>query len=81
MVAIWKSAEPSRRHSSPVKRALYTEQCRDEDGNRYAVVVWRDWPGLAVTSYTLEDGTPVRYEDECFFTIVPTGKVLNRCEH
>jgi hypothetical protein len=68
------------RRPSAVKQALYTEQCRDENGNRYTVVVWRDWPGSPLTSYTLEDGTPVHYEDECYFLIEPTRQMLTRCD-
>ncbi len=65
MVALRKSTElPPRRHSA-VRRDLYRERCKDEDGNRYNVIVWRDYPGTSLTSYTLEDGTPVHGEDEC----------------
>ncbi len=79
MVALKKPAElPPRRHSA-VKRELYRERCKDEDGNRYTVIVWRDYPGTSLTSYTLEDGTPVRYEDECYFATL-TGKMLTRCD-
>ena len=78
MVAIWRGAEVPRK-PSPVKRVLRTENCQDEDGNRYTVIVWRDWPGLSTVSYSLEDGTPVHYEDECYFT-TPDGKMLTRCE-
>jgi len=78
MVAIWRSTEEHRK-PAPVKRVLRTENCRDEDGTRYKVIVWRDWPGLQLVSYTLEDGTPVHYEDECYFA-TPSGKMLTRCE-
>ncbi|CAH1689933.1 conserved hypothetical protein [Hyphomicrobiales bacterium] len=78
MVAIWKSAGPNKRPTQ-VRRALHTEHCRDKDGKRYKVIVWREWPGLSLTSYTLEDGTPVHYEDECYFAL-PSGKMLTRCE-
>ncbi|PTM40945.1 hypothetical protein C8D03_2478 [Bosea sp. 124] len=79
MVAMWR---PPERFQSPafIKRALYSESCRDEEGNPFNVVVWREWPGLSTTSYTLEDGTPVQYEDECVFRIVTTGKLLTRCD-
>ena len=80
MVIARNSIEPPPRHYGPVKRELYREQCQDEAGNRFTVVVWRDWPGLSLTSYTLDDGTPVRYEDECYFAVVPTRKMLTRCE-
>jgi len=58
---------------------LYRERCQDEYGNHYTVIVWRDWPGLSMTSYTLKDGTPVHYEDESHFSL-PSGKMLTRCE-
>lgn len=77
MVAIWRGPEASPK-PSPVKRALYTEKCHDEDGNRFTVVVWRDWLGSPLTSYTLEDGTPLHYEDQCYFAL-PSGKLLTRC--
>ncbi len=80
MVVASRPTDPRPRPHAPVKRELYRERCQDEDGNRYAVVVWRDWPGLPTTSYSLEDGTPVHYDNECYFTIVPTGKVLSRCD-
>ncbi len=41
MVAMWRSGETVR-EVSPVKRVLRTEKCRDEDGNRCTVIVWRD---------------------------------------
>jgi hypothetical protein len=77
MVAIWRG-EASGRGPAPVKRALYTEDCRDEDGRRYRVVVWREWSASPKTSYSLEDGTPLHYEDECSFAL-PSGKFLTRC--
>jgi hypothetical protein len=63
----------------PPKRELYRERCQDEYGNHYIVIVWREWPGLLTTSYTLKDGTPVHYEDECSFSL-PSGKMITRCE-
>ncbi len=78
MVAIWRGAEAIRQ-PSPVKRVLRTEKCRDEEGNLYKVIVWRDWPGFSITSYTFEDGTPVHYEDQCYFT-TPDGRMITRCE-
>lgn len=80
MVALRKSDELLPRRHSPVRRELYRERCKDEDGNRYTVIVWRETPGTNLTSYTLEDGTPVRYEDECYFLIEPTRKLLTRCD-
>ena len=32
------------------------------------------------TDYELEDGTPVRFIDDCLFEIEPTGRTLTRCE-
>lgn len=78
MVAIWRAPQPARR-PRPVKRALYTEKCQDEDGNLVNIIVWRDWPGSSLTSYTLEDGSPVHYEDECHFATT-SGKMLTRFE-
>ncbi len=56
------------------------ERCEDEDGNVYIVIVWRKTPGLSATVYTLDDGSPVEYDDECGFTIRATGKQISRCE-
>ncbi len=78
MVALRKSAEPARRRHSRVRQELYREQCHDDDGNRYAVIVWRVWPGPTAW-YTLDNGTPVHYEDECSFAL-PSGKMISRCE-
>lgn len=79
MVALRWPADPVPRGYSPTRRELYRELCQDGDGHRYTVIVWRDWPGSPVSSYTLEDGTPVRYEDECVFTL-PDGSSISRCE-
>lgn len=81
MVALPKPAELLPRRHSAAKRELYRERCKDEDGNRYNVIVWRDYPGTSLTSYTLEDGTPVHYEDECYFLIEPTRRLLTRCDN
>lgn len=61
-------------------RELYREACQDEDGNRYTVIVWRVHPSRSGTIYTLEDGSPVTFEDDCWFTIGEAGKQLTRCE-
>lgn len=79
MVSIWGAAGPNQRPSL-VKRALCTERCQDTAGRHFNVIVWRDWPGPSITSYSLEDGTPVEYHDECYFKL-PSGKTLTRCEH
>lgn len=78
MVALGRPAEPPPRRLSPVRREMYRELCQDEDGTRYTIIVWRELPGSA-TSYTLDDGTPVHYEDKCVFAM-PGGKLINRCE-
>jgi len=65
---------------SPYKRELYRELCRDEEGRRYTVIVYRPFPGLVITDYELEDGTPVRFIDDCLFEIETTGRTLTRCE-
>jgi hypothetical protein len=78
MVGMQPSSEaPRRQHTS--RRELYREQCQDEDGNRFVVIVWQNKPGLSTVSYSLEDGTPVHYEDECYFA-TPSGKMLTRCD-
>lgn len=66
--------------ASPYKRELYRELCRDEEGRRYTVIAYRPFPGLAITDYELDDGTPVRFVDDCLFEIEPTGRTLTRCE-
>lgn len=82
MVALRKPLGPPLpwRRLMPPKRELYRERCEDEYGNHYIVIVWRDWPGLSMTSYTLKDGTPVRYEDEGVFSL-PSGKMITRCQN
>ncbi|SEM20583.1 hypothetical protein SAMN04515666_108164 [Bosea lupini] len=62
------------------RRELYRELCQDEDGNSYTVLIYRTFPDLQITHYTLEDGTPVRLIDDCLFEIESTGRTLNRCE-
>jgi hypothetical protein len=63
----------------PPRRELYRELCQDEEGNRYTVIVIRPHPDLSVTEYELEDGTQVRFVDDCLFEIEPTGRTLTRC--
>lgn len=60
-------------------REIYRERCQDEDGNRYTVIVYRSFPALNVTRYELEDGTPVRFIDDCLFEIESNGRTLTRC--
>jgi len=61
------------------KRELYRERCEDSDGNSYCVIVWQKFRGLDVTSYTLEDGSPVNYVDGCEFEIAATKTIITRC--
>ena len=68
---------PADRQPQRNRRELYREQCQDEQGNRFIVIVWQNKPGLSTVSYSLEDGTPVHYEDECYFA-TPTGVMLTR---
>lgn len=77
MVAVRKPLEPMARRRSPVRREVYREVCLDDGGTRYTVIVWRELPG-SLTSYTLEDGTPVHYEEHCGFAL-PSGKLISRC--
>lgn len=62
-----------------IRRELYRELCQDEDGGRYIVIVYRPFPDLNVTRYELEDGTPVRFIDDCLFEIESSGRTLTRC--
>lgn len=78
MVSLPTSPETPRRRQTS-RRELYREQCQDEDGNRFTVIVWQNKPGLSTVSYSLEDGTPLHYEDECYFA-TSSGKMLTRCE-
>jgi hypothetical protein len=68
MVAL-QDTQPVPRRPQTARRELYREQCQD---------VWQNKPGLSTVSYSLEDGTPLHYEDECFFA-TPGGKMLTRC--
>lgn len=79
MVAL-QAPDVSVRRSSTSKRQLYREDCQDEEGNPYTVIVWQNKPGLSTISYTLDDGTPVHYEDKCYFAL-PSGKMLTRCDN
>jgi len=74
-----QDAHPTNRRLQTIRRELYREQCQDEEGNRFVVIVWQNKPGLSTVSYSLEDGTPVHYEDECYFA-TPSGKMFTRCE-
>lgn len=62
----------------PLRRELYQERCRDEDGNLYTVIVWRG-PGLVQTTYSFDDGSRVIFEDDCIFRL-PSGKLISRCD-
>jgi hypothetical protein len=58
---------------------LYREACEDAEGSRYTVIVWRAVPGLFPTTYTLDDGSPVKLVDDCAFEIIGTGTYITRC--
>jgi len=79
MVAV-QNTQPVARRPQTTRRELYREQCQDEDGNRFVVIVWQNKPGLSTVSYSLEDGTLLHYEDECYFA-TPDRKMLTRCEN
>lgn len=57
---------------------LCREACEDAKGNRYSVIVWRAVPGLFPTTYTLDDGSPVKFVDDCVFEIIGTGTYITR---
>jgi len=78
MVALRRHAEPASPEKAE-RRELYREQCRDDTGVRYTVIVFRPFPNLRQTDYVLEDGTPVRFIDDCLFEIPSTGTILTRC--
>ncbi len=63
----------------PEAQELYREACRDEDDNLYTVIVWQAHPLMSGTLYTLDDGSPVTFEDDCWFTVAESGKQLTRC--
>lgn len=48
-------------------KQLYREPCEDAEGNRYTVIVWCLYPGLARTDSPLADGSPVTFVDDCVF--------------
>jgi hypothetical protein len=70
--------EHQRRLGRRLPREVYRERCQDEDGNRYTVIVLAD--EIGVTTYQLDDGSPVRFIDDCEFEVIATGKFLSRCE-
>ncbi|WP_164986007.1 hypothetical protein [Bosea sp. Tri-44] len=43
------------------------------------VIIYRPFADLNVTRYELEDGTPVRFINDCLFEIESTGQTLTRC--
>lgn len=55
------------------------EACEDAEGNPYTVIVWRPVAGLSLTDYTLDDGSPVKFVDDCVFEIERTGTFITRC--
>lgn len=67
----------SRIKADPTEIARYP--CRVEGGNDCCVVVYRVYPGLDITSYKLEDGSPLNYIDDCRFEVASTGVTITRC--
>lgn len=65
---------------TPFSRERYRENCIDEDGHQFCVIVWEANPLTHATAYTLLDGSPVRYVSNCEFEIVASGKLISRCE-
>lgn len=45
--------------------------------NPYTVIAYRPFPQLSVTDYALEDGTRVRFIDDCLFEIESTGMQID----
>jgi hypothetical protein len=74
-------ADP-RQHPFPIgAKELYRDPCEDDEGNHYTVIVWRPAPGLteySLDEYTLDDGTPVSFFDDCVFEIEGTGVRITR---
>lgn len=46
MVAL-QDTQPVPRRPQTARRELYREQCQDEDGNRFVVIIWQNKPGLS----------------------------------
>lgn len=77
MVALRKpTPEPRKLVEAPT--ILRREACEDEDGNRFTVIVWRVYPGLPITRYTLPDRTPVEIVSDREF-LLPSGRSVFRC--
>ena len=57
---------------------LYREACEDAEGSRYTVIAWRAVPGLFPPTYTLDDGSPVKFVDYWTFKIIGTGTYITR---
>ena len=76
-----KAILPARPRSiAAMPTELYREPCQDGDGNRYTVIVWRLYPGLSSTSYTLDTGALVNYVDGRSFEIARTGVIITRLD-
>lgn len=67
-----------RQYELPLPEELRREICDDDEGNAYTVIAWRPYPGLALTEYTLDNGSPVKHVDDSFFEIVSTKQLINR---
>ena len=77
MVALRKlTPEPRKLIEAPT--ILRRQACEDEDGNHFTVVVWRVYPSLPITRYTLPDRTPVEIVSDREF-LLPSGRSVFRC--
>lgn len=77
MVALRKpTPEPRKLVEAPT--ILRREPCEDQDGTAYTVLVWRVYPGLPITRYTLMDRTPVDIVSDREF-LLPSGLSIFRC--
>ena len=77
MVALRKPP-PGPRKLIEAPRIWRRDACQDEDGNRFTVLVWRVYPGLPITRYSLPDRTPVEIVSDYEF-LLPSGRSIFRC--
>lgn len=74
-----RGVDPRQHEFQLEPQELYREACEDDEFNHYTVIVWRPIAGLSATDYTLDDGTPVKFVDNCIFEIVDTRVLITRC--
>ncbi|GAU86678.1 hypothetical protein BIWAKO_06626 [Bosea sp. BIWAKO-01] len=53
-------------------------RCADDEGYLHTVIVWRLYPGIRGTSYTLDTGALVNYVDEQTFEIDHTAVLITK---